>query len=377
MEEGREPYVPHESRGAAVAFLRYNCAVRITLAAALAVAIALPAAAQRSAPPQPPQASGVIFGRVTALGNPAVNALVTVVHEQDPQATGKPRLGPRNVRLIAVTNRSGEYRLTNVPQGRYYVVALPQLPRVPPANRRGYAVTYYPSAVDHSESREVTVRGGEPVEADIRLVPARVSLISGVAIGSNGRPLSNGIIQLGYGAPLFGVGGTTLPIGRDGFFTSPALAPGVYSLQTSDGQAARAMGGVTDPVMSGSRITVADDDVSGVRLEPIRQVAVRGRVVAPDGVAVRGLSVSALPLISEGPAGPQRPGSVGADGTFEFHTWPGRVIARVAAVEAIPGGTRLRQLSRIVRLNGADVTTTGIDIEPGRDVGGLVIEIGR
>ena len=357
--------------------LRYNCAVRFTLAAALAVAIGLPAAAQRSAPPQPLQASGVIFGRVTALGNPAANALVTVVHEQDPLATGKPRLGPRNVRLIAVTNRRGEYRLTNVPEGRYYVVALPQMPRITPTDRRGYAVTYYPSAVDHSESREVTVRGGEPLEADIRLVPARVSVISGVAIGSNGRPLSNGIIQLGYGAPLYGVGSTTLPIGRDGSFASPALGPGVYSLQTTDGQAARAMAGVANPVMSGARITVADDDVSGVRLEPIRQVAVRGRVAAPDGVAVRGLSVSALPLISEGPAGPQRPGSVGADGTFEFHTWPGRVIVRIASVETLPGGSRLRERPRIVRLNGVDVTATGIDIQPGRDVGGLMIEIGR
>ena len=300
---------------------------------------------------------------------------MTVVHEQDPLATGKPRLQPRNVRLVAVTNRRGEYRLINVPEGRYYVVALPQMPRVRPADRRGFAVTYYPSAVDHSESREVTVRGGEPIEADIRLIPARVSVISGVAIGSNGRPLSNGIIQLGYGAPLYGVGGTTLPIGRDGSFASPALGPGAYSLQTTDGQGA--MAGVANPVMSGARITVADDDISGVRLEPIRRVAVRGRVAAPDGVAVRGLSVSALPLISEGPAGPQRPGSVGADGTFEFHTWPGRVIVRIGAVEAIPGGSRLRGLPRIVRLNGVDVTTTGIDIQPGRDVGGLVIEIDR
>jgi hypothetical protein len=30
-----------------------------------------------------------------------------------------------------------------------------------------------------------------------------------------------------------------------------------------------------------------------------------------------------------------------------------------------------------VRLNGADVTGTGIDIRPGRDVAGVVIELGR
>ena len=39
------------------------------------------------------------------------------------------------------------------------------------------------------------------------------------------------------------------------------------------------------------------------------------------------------------------------------------------------------QIARIAvnqyRLNGVDVTATGLDVQPGRDIGGLVIEIGR
>ena len=366
---------------AAGAPLRYKCAVRFTAAAALSVVMVLSAVAQRQTPPppQPPAAPGVIVGRVTASGTAAVGALVIVLREVVPVGTDTSRLGPRNVRLLATTNRRGEYRLTNVPEGRYFVVALPRMLPVAPADRRGHAVTYYPGAIESSEAREVTVRGREPIEVNIRLVPARVSVISGVAIGSNGRPLSNGIIQLGFGAPLFGVGGTTLPISRDGAFTSPALPPGVYSLQTTDGQGARAMSQVPNPVMSGARVALAEADVTGVRLEPIRRVAVRGRVRAPGGVSVQGLSVSAMPLINEGPAGPQKPGVVGADGVFEFQTWPGRAIVRISQVETTPRGSRGRELRPIpvVRLNGVDVTKTGIDIRPGREVTGVVIELGR
>jgi hypothetical protein len=302
--------------------------------------------------------------------------MVTVVHQSDPLGTGTPRLSPRSVRLIALTDRRGEYRLTNVPEGSYFVVAMPPISRTTPADRRGHRVTYYPSAIDHSEAREVTVRGPDAIEADIRLIPARVSVISGVAIGSNGRPLTNGIIQLGRGAPLFGVGGTTLSISRDGSFTSPALPPGVYSLQTTDGQVATAMSQAADPVMSGAKVTLIDDDVSGVKVVPIRMVAVRGRVIAPGGMPVRGLTVGAIALVSEGPNGPQRPGTADANGDFEFRTWPGLVIVRVFEGDTKPGGGS-RQLSRVVRLNGEDVTKTGVDLSSGRDLSGLVIEVSR
>ena len=354
--------------------------VRLAAAWTLALLFALPLAAQRQAP-RPAGPVGVITGRVTASASPSVGALVTVVHETDPFQSGKPRLSPRDVRLVAATDRRGEFRLTNVPAGRYFLVALPPITRTAPADRRGHAVTYYPGALESSEAREITVSGGESVEADIRLIPRRVSVISGVAIGSNSRPLSSGIVQLGFGAPLFGIGSTTLPISRDGSFTSPVLPPGVYSLQTTDGQGARVMSQVPNPVMSGARVTVAEADVSGVRVEPIRMVRVRGRVVASSGRSVRGLSVGAIPLEPGGPMGPQRPGIVDVNGNFEFRTWPGRVIVRVNQPRPEippPGGGRSLELrSRVVRFNGVDVTTAGLDIQPGRDLTGLVIELSR
>ena len=140
------------------------------------------------------------------------------------------------------------------------------------------------------------------------------------------------------------------------------------------------MSQVPNPVMSGARVTLAEADVAGVRVEPIRMVTVRGRVLSSAGVSVQGLSVGGTPLASGGPMGPQRPGTVAADGTFEFRTWPSRVIIRIST----PGpamqqrGSPSRELrSRVVRLNGVDVTRTGIDVRAGRDVSGLVIELGQ
>jgi hypothetical protein len=139
------------------------------------------------------------------------------------------------------------------------------------------------------------------------------------------------------------------------------------------------MSQVPNPVMSGARVTVAESDVTGVRLEPIRRVTVQGRVRAASGVSVQGLTVSGMPLINDGPNGPEKGGVVGADGAFEFQTWPRRTLVRVSHVVTVPGGSRglaLRPLP-VVRLNGADVTRTGIDIQPGREVTGVVIELGR
>ena len=140
------------------------------------------------------------------------------------------------------------------------------------------------------------------------------------------------------------------------------------------------MSQVPNPVMSGARVTLTEADVTGVRVEPVLMVTVRGRVLSSAGVSVQGLSVGATPMATGGPMGPQRPGIVDADGNFEFRTWPSRVMVRIStpgpAIQ--PRGSPSRELrSPVVRLNGVDVTKTGIDVQAGRDLARLVIELGR
>lgn len=330
---------------------------------------ALIAAAQRGPTPPATGASGVITGRVMGSGQPMQGALVTVVRESDPFGNGTARLGPLSVRLVAPTNSRGQYRLEGIPAGTYYLVALPPIRRA--ASRAGHSISYYPGSLDAEDARAITVDPNEKVSADIRLVPRRLSVIAGTVVGSNGRPLSGGELQLGMGPPLFGLGGLVIPIESDGSFATPPLAPGKYSLQTSDGRTARAMSGVPDPVMSGARVTLDEQDILDLRVMPIRMVRVRGRLImkaAAGRIDPTSISIGATPLYSEGPMGPQRPGTLRNDLTFEFRAWPGLVIVRVSQDR--------RQLPAAVRLNGKDVTTTGIVLPPDRDVSGLEILVG-
>ena len=346
--------------------------MRHAFVASLVVALLQPLAAAAQVTPAPPTSgpTGVITGRIVGSGQPIQGALVTVVREIDPFGNGDSRLGPRNTRLVAPTNSRGEYRLADVPPGTYYVVALPPIRRE--ASRAGHAISFYPGSLDASEARAIAVAANQRVTADIRVVPRRLSIIAGTAVGSNGRPLSGGQLQLGMGPPLFGVGGLVVPIESDGSFSTPPLAPGRYSLQTSDGATARAMSGVPDPVMSGARVTLDEQDVRDVRVLPIRMVRVRGRLVlraSAQRFEPSSLSIGATPLYSQGPAGPGRPGTARSDLTFEFRAWPGPVMVRV--------WQNRKPLPATMRLNGKDVSKTGIELPQDRDVSGLEIIIGH
>jgi hypothetical protein len=303
-----------------------------------------------------------------------------VLRESPVFDTGMTRLGPVSVRLIATTDRQGRYRLGQIPPGTYYVIALPPLIPGVPAGRAGHAVTYYPGALDSSEARTLVVGERGSVTVDFPLARTRLSTISGVAYGSNGRPIPGGQLQLGNGPPLFGVGGFAVAIARDGSFRTLALPPGRYSLQTSDGQTARAMSGVIDPIMSGAQVTLGERDVTGIEVRQIRMVKVSGRLIlgpASRGLVLSNFSVGAAPLTSEGPAGPTPPGILRDDLTFEFRVWPKPSIVRVSR-RGLASPTEPRPVSppvAAVRLNGVDLTKTGIDFRERQDVSGLVVEL--
>jgi hypothetical protein len=64
---------------------------------------------------------------------------------------------------------------------------------------------------------------------------------------------------------------------------------------------------------------------------------------------------------------PNRPGTLRDDLTFEFRTWPAFGYVRVFPES--------EWIVERVRLNGVDVTNTGIDFRAGRDITGLEIDL--
>src|SRR5207244_1417253 len=103
-------------------------------------------------------------------------------------------------------------------------------------------------------------------------------------------------------------------------------------------------------------------------------VAMTGKVVLPQGAA-GGTRASSLQLM----AGPVRPdlsaalggmamSKVNDDFTFELKIQPGQRSIRLAS--QTPGVSL-----KAVRLNGADVTDSGIDVRPGQDISGVEVEL--
>ena len=235
--------------------------------------------------------------------------------------------------------------------------------------RSANRITYFPGVANAEGAKTVTVTHAVPVRADITMVPTRLVAASGSVIGSSGRPISGGSLLLAHGDGLFGIDGRRLSISAEGRF-AVLLPPGTYHLHYREN--------VSIPLapdgwkVSGATIVVADRDLSAIRVAPIRMVTVTGRVVIDPSMgelAKRGgIRVGASPLDFDGNPGPQIPGTVKEDLTFEFRTWPSRGIVRIHAEgrELVP---------RAVRINGDLIDRRNVVFAAGRPLSGLEIDL--
>lgn len=317
--------------------------------------------------------NGVIAGRVIdTSGQPVSGVLVTLLQER--ASRGVTRLHPIDVRLGSITNANGEFRLERVAPGPYYVVALPRNGPVTADNqpaRFGYAITYHPGADRASDAKPVTVSTNAPAAADITLASAHLAEVSGTAIGSDGRPAHGGMMSIAHGDGLFGIDSKAVPIRPDGTFLVRGLPPGTYFLQLREGVWPPPRDVM--PKVSVAKVTVYDGDVTRVRVMPIEMVKVTGRVIvdpAQRSLRPSEIRISASPTDSNGNPGPQRGGTVRADFTFEFRTWPGPGYVRLWV------GTQ-EWTAKAVRLNGVDVGEKDIDFRAGREISGLEVELGK
>src|SRR5262249_36323436 len=188
---------------------------------------------------------GVIAGRVVdETGEAVAEADVTAMRMQF--QNGKRRLVPagRN----AQTNDLGQFRIYGLPPGEYYVSAnfrsaLPLLDIVGAANAggpsgseqaSGAAPTHFPSTPTPRAAQRVALTVGQELPSvDIQLQPVRLARITGLAMGSDGKPMSGAMVMLMPSmkdAMMFMPGGTSRT-DKDGNFTLSSVTPGDYSLQ--------------------------------------------------------------------------------------------------------------------------------------------------
>ncbi len=100
--------------------------------------------------------------------------------------------------------------------------------------KSGYASTYYPGTANVGEAQRISLAPGqESSSADFALVPVRLARVSGIVIGSDGKPLEGASVSaLPLNRELSGMlMQQTARSAKDGSFTLSNVAPGDYTLQ--------------------------------------------------------------------------------------------------------------------------------------------------
>jgi carboxypeptidase family protein len=315
----------------------------------------------------------IVTGRVVdEYGEPVADAQVMPMRSMN--QGGRKRMVPAG--RASMTNDIGEFRIFSLPPGQYVISATLRngmFSNEQSDTRSGYAPTYFPGTPNSAEAQRLNVAVGQTLtDINIALLPTRTGRVSGTAVDSQGRPLANGMVMVTQRDGAFGFmmtsGGMIRP---DGTFSINALAPGEYTLQLN------MPGAFGDaPEYASAQITVAGEDITGVRLAGVKPSTLTGRIVFNDPLAAASLRGAMLrPAVTPrnpddmGPMmGPPGPSRVNDDFTFDLKSRPGKFVIRLMSMT--PGWAL-----KAVRVNGADVTDDGFDIRPNEEISGIEIEM--
>jgi hypothetical protein len=313
---------------------------------------------------------GVITGFVSdEFGEPIADARVQVLRLRWMNGQRRPMPAGRG----STTNDRGEFRIWGLSPGEYFVAATAGDRGYfddESGDRAGYTPTYFPGTPSLEEAQRVSVAAGqESAGVSFALTLTRTVRISGTAVGSDGRPMTDGMVAvLPRTGGSFVMGPSSGGRLRDGTFTVGGVAPGEYTIQ------ARTMGrrGVEEGEVAIANIVVAGEDISNLVLVATKGVRMTGRIrfdAAPDEGTLARLRVFLPPVeFGAGIMGRIGQSPVTAQGAFELEDLqPGR---RRVVLENLPKGWAISA----VRVGGVDVADTGVEIGK-EDITGVEIQV--
>jgi hypothetical protein len=299
---------------------------------------------------------GVVAGKViSATGEPISGAQLSLVGVVPPIYT------TRN----GMTNDLGDYRIADVPPGRYVLRAQLRTSSYNPPDTplSGPLPTYYPGTLERREARELVVgRGGEVTEANLQLAHGKLSLLDVTVTSPDGSLVTPATLSVSSMTepPIlgFGSGGIRNGVAR------LELPPGEYILR------AAASSGLHNP-----------KDRSVYDLEGMARVRVASGTREAVSVIV-GMSATASGRVYfEGDSAPP-PAAAGrripmfaSDGqTCRFGTatvapdWSFNIDGLAGTCRSDPGPTPLsaRWILKSVILDGREVLDENVWFEPGR-----------
>jgi hypothetical protein len=147
---------------------------------------------------------GTIAGRIVDVrGNPLPRLLVAAVR---PAVFGASDLGPADGSVQ--TNDLGEFRLSGLPVGRYFVAA--KLLSAPFASggaaAAAFVSTYYPGVSDQSAASLIEVTaGGTRTGIDFSIFEAPTRSISGIVVDERNRPIKGAVVMFSRARQLLGM----------------------------------------------------------------------------------------------------------------------------------------------------------------------------
>ena len=320
---------------------------------------------------------GVIAGRITdEFGELMPQVQVQAQRFQFAQ-DGQRRLVTTGT---ATTDDRGEFRVYGLMPGEYVVNGsvrpptnfvivngLPSASNTMPSD--GYPPTFYPGTANANDAQTVTIGIGEEVNIQFGLIAARLARISGTVRDSEGRPGAGEVILL----PRQGIS-TNLSfnqLGADGSFVINGVAAGEYSLEVR-----QILPGREGPEAASVPITVAGNDIAGLRITTSKGSLITGRVVwdgtAPKTSPLPGpLRVGAMPAdpinFSLGSGNdPKANGELDDNGNFQL----GGVASRVflTLMTTLPGWT-----VKSVTFDGQDITDVPLDPAGRQTIDGIRI----
>src|ERR1019366_6819719 len=206
--------------------------------------------------------TAIISGRITDEDGDPMSGVRVVAQKKKPGKATRETTGSES------TNDLGEYRLSGLFPGQYWIVAMPppdfrdyeqQHEKSPqgdsqPDNR--YLTTYYPGTYDAMQASAVTLKAGDEMPVNFTLVPARTYRVRGIVAGvtAGQKPAVELVSKAGDSI-------RQNEVGPDGQFEVRGVAPGSYMVRASAGTESQ-------PLTARQDISVVADDVEGVRLVP-------------------------------------------------------------------------------------------------------------
>jgi hypothetical protein len=257
----------------------------------------------------------------------------------------------RDLRVVgkSTTNDRGEYRIFDLPAGKYFVKITPERVGILPRETdRTFAPVFYPGTLEPGRARPQDLAPGQELQGiSFNLRPARFATIRGQVIAPSGAETRCGLLITTDGNTNSTGGGTD---GVDGKFSFVAVPPGPIYVTGS-----YTIGGQEYDTMV--LVDVGSEDIKGLELRPVAPMDITGSLRIAGQSPVK---PSQIGLRLRGPAaGHEEHGADTAairdDGSLLFH----RMTAGKYRVEL----TRTQNLYiKSIQWGAQDVTDSGLNL---------------